>query len=44
MRYTENGSEQKADAVIILLIALILGGNWLISQFRKGSLEKGLGL
>jgi len=44
MRYTENGSEQKADAVIILLIALILGGNWLISKFRKGSLEKGLGL
>jgi iron(III) transport system permease protein len=44
MRYTENGSEQKADAVIILLIALILGGNWLISFFRKGSLEKGLGL
>jgi iron(III) transport system permease protein len=44
MRYTENGSEQKADAVIILLIVLILGGNWLISFFRKGSLEKGLGL
>ena len=44
MRYTENGSEQKADAVIILLIVLILGGNWLISSFRKGSLEKGLGL
>jgi len=44
MRYTENGSEQKADAVIILLIVLILGGNWVISRFRKGSLEKGLGL
>lgn len=44
MRYTENGSEQKADAVIILLIVLILGGNWIISRFRKGSLEKGLGL
>ncbi len=44
MRYTENGSEQKADAVIILLIVLILAGNWLISRFRKGSLEKGLGL
>ena len=44
MRYTENGSEQKADAVIILLIVLILGGNWLISRFRKGSLEKGLGI
>jgi len=44
MRYTENGSEQKADAVIILLIALILGGNWLINRFRAGSLEKGLGI
>ena len=44
MRYTENGSEQKADAVIILLIVLILAGYWLISLFRKGSLEKGLGL
>ena len=44
MRYTENGSEQKADAVIILLIVLILAGNWLISKFRAGSLEKGLGV
>jgi iron(III) transport system permease protein len=44
MRYTENGSEQKADAVIILLILLILGGNWLISRFRRGGLEKGLGI
>ena len=44
MRYTENGSEQKADAVIILLIALILGGNWIINRFRTGSLEKGLGI
>jgi iron(III) transport system permease protein len=44
MRYTENGSDQKADAVIILLIVLILAGNWVISRFRSGSLEKGLGL
>lgn len=44
MRYTENGSEQKADAVIILLIVLILSGNWLISRFKKGSFEKGLGI
>lgn len=44
MRYTENGNEQKADAVIILLIALILAGNWVISKFRTGSLEKGLGI
>lgn len=44
MRYTENGSEQKADAVIIILIVLILGGNWIINRFRSGSLEKGLGI
>jgi iron(III) transport system permease protein len=44
MRYTENGSDQKADAVIILLIVLILAGNWIISRFRTGGLEKGLGL
>jgi len=44
MRYTENGTEQKADAVIILLIALVFFGNWIISRFRAGSLEKGLGI
>jgi iron(III) transport system permease protein len=44
MRYTENGNDQKADAVIILLIALVLFGNWVISRFRVGSLEKGLGM
>jgi hypothetical protein len=44
MRYTENGSDQKADAVIILLIVLILVGNWVINRFRGGSLEKGLGM
>jgi len=44
MRYTENGSEQKADAVIIILIVLILAGNWVFNRFRKGSLEKGLGI
>ena len=44
MRYTENGTEQKADAVIIMLIAIVLLGNWIISHFRSGSLEKGLGV
>jgi len=44
MRYTENGSDQQADAVIIILITLILVGNWVVSRFRGGSLEKGLGL
>jgi iron(III) transport system permease protein len=44
MRYLENGSEQQADAVIVLLVVLVLTGNWLISRFKSGSLEKGLGV
>jgi iron(III) transport system permease protein len=43
MRYQENGSEQQADAVILILIALVLIGNFIISRFRGGSLAKGLG-
>jgi len=44
MRYIENGNEQQADAVIILLIVLVLIGNFMISRFRGGSLKKGLGM
>ena len=44
MRYLENGQEQQADAVIVLLVVLVLIGNWGISRFRSGSLEKGLGM
>ncbi len=44
MRYIENGNEQQADAVIILLITLVLIGNFIISRFRGGSLKKGLGM
>lgn len=44
MRYSENGNEQQADAVIILLIVLVLIGNFIISRFRGGSLKKGLGM
>ncbi len=44
MRYIENGNDQQADAVIILLIALVLIGNLIISRFRGGSLKKGLGV
>jgi iron(III) transport system permease protein len=44
MRYVENGNDQQADAVIVLLIVLVLIGNWGISRFRVGSLEKGLGM
>jgi iron(III) transport system permease protein len=44
MRYIENGNDQQANAVIILLIVLVLIGNFIISRFRGGSLKKGLGL
>jgi iron(III) transport system permease protein len=44
MRYIENGSEQQANAVIIILITLVLFGNFIISRFRGGSLKKGLGM
>jgi len=44
MRYIENGSEQQANAVIIILITLVLIGNFIISRFRGGSLKKGLGM
>jgi hypothetical protein len=43
MRYSENGNEQQANAVIILLIALVLAGNFIIGRFSGGSLKKGLG-
>ena len=44
MRYIENGNEQQANAVILTLIALVLIGNFAISRFRGGSLQKGLGM
>ena len=44
MRYSENGNEQQANAVILLLIALVLVGNFIIGRFRGGSLKKGLGM
>ncbi len=44
MRYIENGNEQQANAVIIILIVLVLIGNFIISRFRGGSLKKGLGM
>lgn len=43
MRYIENGNEQQANAVILILIFLVIVGNVIISQFRGGSLRKGLG-
>jgi iron(III) transport system permease protein len=45
MQYTENGDGQEANAVIIILITLVVIGNFLIGRFSKGgSLRKGLGL
>lgn len=44
MAYKENGDDQMANAVIIILIVLVVIGEWLISRFRGGSLKKGLGM
>ncbi len=44
MRYIENGNEQQANAVILVLITLVLIGNFVIGRFRGGSLKKGLGM
>ncbi len=44
MRYKENGDDQMANAVIIILIVLVTIGNFLIGKFRGGSLKRGLGM
>jgi iron(III) transport system permease protein len=44
MRYIENGNDQMANAVIIVLIVLVVTGDLLIGRFRGGSLKKGLGM
>jgi len=44
MRYKENGDDQLANAVIIILIVLVTIGNFAIGRFRGGSLKKGLGM
>ncbi len=44
MRYNENGDDQMANAVIIILIVLVTVGNFLIGKFRGGSLKRGLGM
>ncbi len=43
MRYTENGDDQMANAVILILIVLVVTGDLLIGRLRGGSLKKGLG-
>ena len=45
MQYTENGDGQEANAVIIILIAIVVTGNFIIGRFSRGSsLQKGLGM
>jgi iron(III) transport system permease protein len=44
MRYTENGDEQMANAVVLILVTLVLVGNLVIGRFRGGSLRRGLGM
>jgi iron(III) transport system permease protein len=45
MFYTENGNDQMANVVILILIALVATGNFVIGRFsRGGSLKKGLGM
>jgi len=44
MFYTENGDGQMANIVILILIAIVVIGNFVIGRFSKGgSLKKGLG-
>jgi len=45
MFYTENGDQQMANIVILILIAIVALGNFVIGRFSKGSsLKKGLGM
>lgn len=45
MQYTENGDGQEANAVILILIAIVVLGNFIIGRFSRGSsLQKGLGM
>jgi iron(III) transport system permease protein len=45
MFYTENGDQQMANAVILILIFIVATGNFVIGKFSKGgSLKKGLGM
>jgi iron(III) transport system permease protein len=44
MFYIENGDGQMANVVILILIALVAVGNFIIGRFRGGSLKKGLGM
>jgi iron(III) transport system permease protein len=44
MFYTENGDQQMANIVILILIAIVALGNFIVGRLSKGgSLKKGLG-
>jgi iron(III) transport system permease protein len=43
MFYIEDGNDQMANVVILILVAITAIGNLLIGRFRGGSLQKGLG-
>ncbi len=44
IRYLENDDTQMANAVIVILVTLVLVGNFVITRFRGGSLKQGLGM
>jgi iron(III) transport system permease protein len=44
MKYVENGRDQMANIVILLLVAITVTGNAIVGRFRGGSLKKGLGM
>jgi iron(III) transport system permease protein len=44
MRYVENGRDQMANIIILILVAITVTGNVIIGRFRGGSLKKGLGM
>jgi len=44
MKYVENGRDQMANIVILILVAITVIGNAIIGRFRGGSLKKGLGM
>jgi len=44
MKYVENGRDQMANIVILILVAITVTGNAIIGRFRGGSLKKGLGM
>lgn len=44
MKYVENGRDQMANIVILILVLITVIGNTIITRFRGGELQKGLGM